>query len=230
MTDALSAIRLEGVLAGRINAPLSANDARPSAIGKTPVVGRVHVGLEGLESDEQADRTVHGGPEKALHHYPHDHYEGWRQELDGEVARACLEQRGAFGENISTTGWTETSVCLGDVIAIGSTVRIQVSHGRQPCTKLNARFDCDDMVRRVLTSGRTGWYYRVLEVGSIDVGDEMRLIERPAPTWSLARVFRALFLEARGHPDLGWLSETPLLAPTWSRRARARRDARDSSS
>ena len=108
----------------------------PSAIAKTPVAGPVEIGFEGLLVDAQADRTVHGGAEKALHHYAADHYAAWIAEgylPDGAVPAA-------FGENLSTLGVTEEQVCIGDVFRLG-TARVQVSQGRQPCWKLNALGD-----------------------------------------------------------------------------------------
>ncbi len=100
---------IHSVLAGKI-APLGPRSV-PSGIDKQPVTGKVRVTFEGLDCDAQGDRKVHGGPEKALHHYPHDHYAVWREEI-GENPR--LSARGAFGENISTSGLNEHNVAVGD--------------------------------------------------------------------------------------------------------------------
>ncbi|MBK5933956.1 MOSC domain-containing protein [Rhodovulum imhoffii] len=140
------------LLTGSI-APLPGGDAH-SGIDKTPVTRPLALGLEGFEGDEQADRRVHGGVEKAVHHYPFEHYATWRKEL-GDLAP--LTPPGAFGENLSSTGLTETTVAVGDIFRLGGAL-LQVSQGRQPCWKLNLRFDVPDMAQRVQKSGRTGWY------------------------------------------------------------------------
>lgn len=159
-----------------------------SGILKTPR-HEVSVTKMGLVGDEQGDRRVHGGPEKAIHHYPYDHYSAWAREL-GPLA--VLQKPGAFGENLSTLGWTEDTVCLGDCFQVG-TVTLQISQGRMPCWKLNDRFAVKDMSLRVQQSGRTGWYYRVLEGGTLVTGDRIELVERRYPAWSIARVASVLF-------------------------------------
>lgn len=116
-----------------------------SAIGKHPVDAAIAIGPAGLEGDEQADRRNHGGPDKAIHHYPFDHYAAWRGDLPAHCP--LLESVGAFGENLSTLGLTEETVCIGDIFRIG-TATVQVSQGRQPCWKLNHRFGVKDMARR----------------------------------------------------------------------------------
>ena len=152
--------------------------ALPSAIAKRPVPGPWLITAEGLAGDEQGDRVHHGGPEKALHHYPIEHYSLWSAETP-ELAEA-LSIVPSFGENISTTGLTEETVCIGDIFTAG-VVRLQVSQGRQPCWKLNAKFGRPDMAYRVQKTGRTGWYYRVLSEGRIDPGTPLVLNDRPHP-------------------------------------------------
>src|SRR5690606_1145821 len=144
-----------------------------SGIAKRPVDATLDIGVSGLRGDEQGDLRVHGGPDKAVHHYPFDHYAAWRGELG---AHALLDAAGAFGENFSTLGWTEQTVCIGDVVQAGTAV-LEVSQGRQPCWKLNDRFDVPDMARRLQASGRTGWYYRVPEPGKVRVGDSLHLLQ-----------------------------------------------------
>src|SRR5690606_16433169 len=116
-----------------------------SAIDKRPLEGAVRIDELGVAGDEQGDTRVHGGVDKAVHHYPFEHYATWRAEL-GELP--ALASPGAFGENISTRGLDEATVCLGDRFALGTAV-LEVSQGRQPCWKLNDRFGVKDMARRV---------------------------------------------------------------------------------
>lgn len=155
-----------------------------SAIDKQPVTGPVAVLAESLSGDEQGDRRVHGGPDKAVHVYPWAHYAIWQGDL-GNLP--VLTAPGAFGENLSVDGLDEQNVCLGDEWQIGS-ARFAVSQGRQPCWKLNDRFGVPDMSRRVQDTGRTGWYLRVLGQGSLQAGDDVSLIVRPHPDWPLDRI------------------------------------------
>ncbi|HVX35320.1 MAG TPA: MOSC domain-containing protein [Hyphomicrobium sp.] len=204
------------ILIGGI-APLGPQ-AIPSGIRKSPVNGRIFLGHEGLMGDAQGDRQHHGGPEKALHHYAFDHYAYWLG-IIGE--RTILDQPGAFGENLSTTGLTEDEAALGDTFRIGQAV-IQISQGRQPCWKLNARFDVSDMALRVQRTGFTGWYYRVIENGFIDVGDELVLVDRLSPDWTIRRMWRAFYVDTMNLDELTAMSELTHLSESWRAQARRR--------
>jgi MOSC domain-containing protein YiiM len=151
-----------------------------SGIFKEPVTHLVRVSAEGLEGDGQADLVNHAGPDKAVLAYSADHYPGWRDELGPPELPF-----GAFGENLTVSGWDEARVCVGDIVRVG-VVRMQVSQQRQPCWKLARRLERADMVRRVVETGRSGWYLRVLEEGEVAAGMEMVLLERPegaVPIW-----------------------------------------------
>ena len=138
-------------------------DAIESGINKGPIEGAVMLSKTGFTGDEQADKKHHGGVEKAVHHYDFDHYAFWQNELG---KKPVLDRPNAFGENLSTTGLSEKDIAVGDVFRLGHAV-IEVSQGRQPCYKLNIRFSRPDMALRVQNSGRTGWYYRVLQEGTV---------------------------------------------------------------
>ncbi|HCE3718212.1 MOSC domain-containing protein [Vibrio parahaemolyticus] len=178
-----------------------------SAINKQVLPERQHATELGFTSDEQGDPRFHGGIQKALHIYPSEHYPIWQQEL-GE--RTIFQSAGGFGENISSEGVTESTICLKDKIRIGSTL-LEVSQGRMPCWKLNVRFDQHDMARRLQDTLRTGWYFRVLEEGDIGAGDEIILCERPYPEWPLARIMGAVFTGCLDREELTKLSELPLV-------------------
>lgn len=200
--------------------PLPGTD-HPSAIVKSPVAGPVWLGASGLAGDEQADRRVHGGPEKALHHYPGEHYAAWRAELG---ALAPLEAAGGFGENLSTEGLTEADVAVGDIFRLGAAL-VQVSQGRQPCWKLNLRFAVPDMARRVQASGRTGWYCRVLQPGQVSPGAGLVRIDRLAPNWTIARLWRALYVDRMNREELTSIAALEVLAEGWRRLAQRRLDS-----
>ncbi|MFC3169826.1 MOSC domain-containing protein [Paracoccus fontiphilus] len=200
--------------------PLPGTDAR-SAIAKFPVAGSLALTRDGFEGDAQADRRVHGGPEKAVHHYPFDHYAAWRQDLG---ALPLLDEPGAFGENISVSGPTEDDVAVGDIFRLGSAL-VQVSQGRQPCWKLNHRFGIPDMARRVQATGRIGWYYRVLEPGKVRQGDDLHRIDRLAPDWTLRRLWRAMYVDRLNRAELEGIAALEVLADGWRRHAVRRLDS-----
>ncbi|MGY3299394.1 MOSC domain-containing protein YiiM [Pseudomonas sp. TE6288] len=192
-----------------------------SAIDKQPRQGPLRVTLLGIACDEQGDLRVHGGVEKAIHHYPRDHYPDWVAEL-GE--HPLLTRPGAFGENFSSSGWREADVCLGDRIRVG-TALLEISQGRMPCWKLNDRFDVAQMALRVQQSGRTGWYYRVLEEGEVQAGDALQLVERPYGQWSVARLSAVLFDKQLEPGLLRECLELPLV-PNWRRTLEKRLEQR----
>lgn len=186
----------------------------PSGIDKRPVGGPQAVTRLGLAGDHQGDTRHHGGPEKALHHYPRDHYTAW---LDDGIAATAP----SFGENISTLGMTEADICIGDIYRLGGSL-LQVSQGRQPCWRLNARFGRDDMAYRVQKSGRTGWYYRVLEEGTAKPGDPLVLQQRPQPQWPLARIIGLLYTSTLDMEALAALAGLPELTVSWRELAQRR--------
>lgn len=215
MTPAASpAVAVLAVLTGR-TAPLGHT---LSAIAKRPVSGPVFLGKCGLAEDQQADGRVHGGPEKALHHYALEHYGTWQRWSTG---LSPLPIPGAFGENLSTLGMTEADVCVGDIYRLGGSV-IQVSQPRQPCWKLNLRFGIPDFARLVQDSGWTGWYYRVLEEGEIAAGDSIALLERPNASWPLRRLLAAWYQNPLDVPSLHAIAGLSGLTDRWRLAARRR--------
>lgn len=180
-----------------------------TAIGKEPVDGPVHVGPLGLDGDQQTT-PHHGGPDRAVLQYAADHYADWRDELP-QAADRLVE--GSFGENLVARGMHEWNMCLGDVVEVGS-ARLQVSELRSPCYKLNAQFAVPAMARFTQASGRTGWLYRVLQEGTIQAGDEIRVVERPLPQWPLARVEHYLYDDPANLEASRQLAALPELAAT----------------
>lgn len=206
---------VEALLTG---APVPFRDGDYSAIAKRPVDGTVRIGWLGLEGDGVADPIHHGGWDKAIHLYPQDHYGWWRERKPGHP---LLAAPGAFGENIASHGMTEEEICLGDRFSLGSAL-VEVSHGRQPCWKLDHRFGSRDVLAAIIKTGRSGLYFRVLREGEAEANSRMELLDRPLPQWPIARVFRLLI--GGGHkaePDaVRALAELSVLAEVWRDRAR----------
>jgi len=210
-----SSMTVDALLTG---IPVPFRDSDYSAIAKQPVSGAVRIGWLGLAGDSVADPVHHGGWDKAIHLYPQDHYGWWRERKPGHP---LLEKPGAFGENIASRGMTEEEVCLGDRFSLGSAV-VEVSHGRQPCWKLDHRFGARDVMATIVKTARCGIYFRVLREGEAEAGAMMELLERPLPQWSIARLFRLLI--GGGHKDepdaVRALADMPVLAEAWRDRAR----------
>jgi MOSC domain-containing protein YiiM len=153
-----------------------------TSIWKAPVPGRVRVTRLGLEGDQQSDLRVHGGPDKAVYAYPSEHYAYWARELPGTDL-----PWGAFGENFTTEGLLERDVRIGDRFQVGS-AELVVTDPRMPCYKLGVRFGRDDMVKRFLAHGGSGFYFAVRREGDVAAGDPIELTARAAREVTIADV------------------------------------------
>lgn len=140
-----------------------------TSIWKDPVTEPVHVRTLNIDGDEQSDLSVHGGRNKAVYAYPSEHYQAWTRELRMDLPW------GAFGENLTVEGILEDDIRIGDRLQIGS-AELEVRQPRMPCYKLGIRFDRDDMVRRFLESGRSGFYLAVIREGVLTAGDRITLV------------------------------------------------------
>jgi MOSC domain-containing protein YiiM len=165
-----------------------------TSIWKSPREGRLGVATLNIDGDEQSDLTVHGGAYKAVYCYSSEHYAYWREQLPGMDL-----PWGVFGENLTTEGLIETDVCIGDRMQIG-TAEFQVTQPRQPCFKLGIRFGRDDMIKRFLASGRSGFYVSVVREGDVARGDDIRIVERAAGSMSVSDIF-ALYFDDEGKEE-----------------------------
>ncbi|MCX7150754.1 MAG: MOSC domain-containing protein [Rhodocyclales bacterium] len=199
---------IDGLFAGQV--ARLAGDSRSSAIVKTPVSGRRLLTADGLTGDTQADRRVHGGGGKALHHYPAEHY----ALLAAAFPDAQHLMSGGLGENISTRGLTEHDVCIGDVFRLGG-ARIQVSQPRAPCWKIDHRTACEGVAAFIAEHGLAGWYYRVLEAGEVAAGDWLEHLERPADAVSLDEFWRVTRMPRPSIDALSRLANASGLDPQW---------------
>ncbi len=182
-----------------------------SAIWKQPVEGPVRITREGIVGDEQADRRVHGGPEKAVHHYAAENYVRLSKRFPRIAADFVV---GSIGENVSTTGVEETSVCIGDIYRLGSAL-VQVSQPRRPCWKIDARYGVSGITAFINESGHTGWYYRVLEEGIAALGDTFTLEERLPDAVSLDCLWTTWHHHRPDAERLRTIALAPGLTPAW---------------
>lgn len=176
---------------------------------KEPRITPCWLGYEGFRGDEQADRRHHGGSEKAVCVYPASHYSYWR-----DILSIPDLPYGAFGENLTLGGHDETNVCIGDRFTIGET-EVQVSQPRQPCWKLARRWQVKDLAARVEKTGFTGFYFRVIKHGNAQVGDSLRLVERPFPEWTISRCNEIMHHSKEDAASARALSQCHLLSASW---------------
>ena len=211
---------IESVQAGRRGKLWTHAGVVRSAFKKQPVAGRVRVGALGLEGDEQADRENHGGPEMALCVYPSEHYPYWAERLGLEMPPA------AFGENLTTSGVVETSLEIGAVLRAGDAL-VQVSQPRAPCFKLAGRHREKRLALWVQQTRYTGWYFRVLEEGTVAAGDPLDVVSAPGHGVTVAEVVRVVYADRGDVDGLERALAAENLSPTWrgvlaQRLARAR--------
>ena len=177
-----------------------------TAIFKQPVAGRVALRKLNLDGDRQADLTVHGGEHKAVYCYPSAHYEYWKRELPGRELPTAI-----FGENFTTDGLLEDSVHIGDRFSVGS-AEVVVTQPRLPCYKLGVRFQADDMVRRFLASGRTGFYFAVTREGEVGAGDEFKVLVRDPNAVPVSEITRLYIAKRFGAADVTSVQRALLVA------------------
>jgi MOSC domain-containing protein YiiM len=196
-----------------------------TSIYKKPVEGRIALRQLNLDGDGQSDLTVHGGEYKAVYCYPVQHYEYWKAALPGHELPP-----GIFGENFTIeSGPDEESAHIGDRFSVGS-AEVVVTQPRLPCYKLGIRFGMDDMVKRFLASGRTGFYLAVTREGNVGAGDEIAFLGREPESIPVSAITRLYIAKNYNSEDLALLdraSRLTALPDSWKQwlyeRANARR-------
>ena len=145
---------------------------KKSSISHAGQLSPVDINTLGVMDDEQADPTVHGGIEKAIYVYPHEHYPFWNALLSRELKKSVDLQPGAMGENFTITGLLEADVYVGDTLQIGD-LEFVVTKLREPCFKFNARMGYKGAAKAMLQSGYCGWYMRVITPGTLIAGSQI---------------------------------------------------------
>ncbi|CRK82083.1 MOSC domain-containing protein [Neobacillus massiliamazoniensis] len=178
-----------------------------SAIFKEPIEGPIWVGKTGLTGDGQADREHHGGPEKAVFAYPFANYTYWQKELGFDQISS-----GGMGENFVMNNIIEETISIGDTFQIGEAI-VQVAQPRLPCWKPARRFRVKNLALLLQNTGKTGWYYRVLQEGFVEEGQTFTLVERPFLQWTVERCNQIIHSKNQDFEAMQELSECELLAP-----------------
>ena len=201
------------------------DDSWHSGIFKSAVAAPIRVHATNLAGDGQADLKNHGGPDKAICAYAHEHYAHWQAQFGPDAL-----PMGAFGENFTTEGLLETTVCIGDTWAVGTPqaegerapVIVQVSQPRQPCWKVARRWQIADLAVQVQDTGYTGWYFRVLQTGTVAPGDDLHLLDRPYPQLTLAEANRVMHHDKHDWEAIAALLACPPLSASWQNSLRRR--------
>lgn len=183
-----------------------------TGIFKDAVSGPVKVGVFGLDGDGQADLSVHGGKDKAVYAYGWDSIDWWKKRRPQQAFVP-----GIFGENLTFTHLDESTICAGDVFAIG-TARIQAAEPRFPCFKLGIRFDDNAVISEFTESRRPGIYFRTLVAGVISPGDELKLIEEDPVRMSILEMFELYNLSTKDQDNIKRLLSVKSLSSKWRRK------------
>lgn len=149
-----------------------------SGIRKQSLEGVAHVEPLGIAGDEQADLSVHGGLDKAVYLYPHEHYAFWNEARERIHRQSSELSPGAMGENLTTIGVLETDLWVGDRLQIGE-VLLEVTEPRSPCYKFGARMGYAQALKQMLQSGYTGVYLKVVDTGALRAGENIVLLPGP---------------------------------------------------
>ncbi len=189
-----------------------------TAIDKKVVITTKYLSYLGIDGDECADKRFHGGPDRALHHYPEEHYAFW-QTLYG-VGKRPWKAPG-MGENISSQGVTEDMVCIGDRYQLGEAV-IEISQPRSPCFKLNRCWGEEGISMAMQQRSLCGWLYRVIQPGRVSCSSTLTLLERDSEALSVKEV-NALFFYSPMHKEgLHRLMELKALSSSWTKKVQRR--------
>ena len=176
----------------------------------------IWLGTLNLTGDGQADLINHGGKDKAVNVYPHEHYSYW-----GQTLGLTNLPMGGFGENFTIQGLLEQQVCIGDIFQLGKAI-VQISQPRQPCWKLARYWRIKDLAVQVQETGRTGWYFRVLKEGPVQAGKNLVLQERAYPRWTVSTANQVMHHLVKDRQAAQNLADCEALSPRWRDKLRQR--------
>src|SRR4051812_45752851 len=186
-----------------------------TGVFKDPVAGPVRVGRLHLDGDGQGDLAGHGGEQRAVFVYQSGSYRYWEREL----GRTDLGY-GQFGENFTVDGLADDEVCVGDRFRIG-TATFEVSQPRVTCYRVGIRMDDPRIPALLVSHRRPGFYFRVLDDGEVQAGDEIVKLASGPEQMTVAEVDGLLYLPGHGRQDLLRALRIPALSPGWQASFRA---------
>lgn len=206
--------QLESICVGKIRSytsdePISGRKAWTTAFHKSPLNGPALFAQDKITGDEQGDRKHHGGRDQAALACSVDHHPAWKKKYAVDEIPF-----GAFGENLSVRGVTDSDVCVGDVWQIGN-VKLVVTKPRQPCSTFARCWREPELVDHVIATRSGGWYLRILVAGSVEAPHTIELIERPSPNWTIARLMEAFYERKDDHKLARELAQLETLSMSW---------------
>jgi MOSC domain-containing protein YiiM len=187
-----------------------------TGIFKAPLSGSIPIGSESVQGDAQADRSVHGGPDKAVYVFAAENYAHWQERYP-----TLQMPWGFFGENLTTRGLADSDVHVGDILRVGS-AELRVTLPRLPCSRLALRFDDPDIIEAFLQQRRVGFYCAVQQQGAVEAGDAIETVHRN-DTGICIPDLAALRAGLDDDPmRLEQASRDPALPESWRQRFRSR--------
>jgi len=171
-------VKILSVNVARTSSLSARQEKHMTGIHKKSVSGPVMAGKFGMAGDEQADRVLHGGVNKAIYAYPSEHYPFWAEHRLKTLRRNEPLPPGSMGENLTILGLLEKDVWPGDRLTIG-TVLLEITEPRSPCYKFGVKMGFAHAVQLMAQSGATGFYLKVVRPGEIQAGDAIAL--QPGP-------------------------------------------------
>ncbi len=181
-----------------------------SAIGKS-FVQAVELKKSGFVGDDVANHKFHGGPDRAVCLYPFEHYSYWEEVFQKKLILP------AFGENITATGMLEEQVCIGDIFKIGDTI-LQVTQGRVPCATISKYNQEKQLLKKVVETTLTGYFFRVLEEGTIMCDSEIYLVDKDSQEISVSFATQILFHQQQDKTSIEKILTVDALAEDWRNR------------
>ncbi|MCJ9691629.1 MOSC domain-containing protein, partial [Rhizobium sp. PRIMUS64] len=182
-----------------------------TAIWKTPVDGPRMVRRLNVDGDGQGDLAGHGGEGRAVFVYQIDSYRYWQEQL-----RRDEFVYGQFGENFTVDGLPDAEVCIGDRYRIGGAL-FEVTQPRVTCYRLGIRMDEPEMAALVVKHGRPGFYFRVLEEGEVQAGNEITKVASGPEGMSVFEINALLYMPGHPRDQLERALRIPALSPGWRR-------------
>lgn len=181
-----------------------------SGIGKSTVQA-FEVERTGIVGDDVANHKFHGGPDRVVCLYPFEHYAYWEEEFQKKLILP------AFGENLTATGMTEAQVCIGDIYKIGDTI-LQITQGRVPCVTISNYNEEKQFLKKVIETNLTGYFFRVLEEGTIMFDSEITLLEKHSKEISVSFATQILFHQKQDKVSIEKILTVDALSEEWKNR------------
>jgi MOSC domain-containing protein YiiM len=174
-------------------------------------VDQLEVSKNHVDGDDVENHEYHGGSERVICVYPYEHYAHWENIYGKNLPKA------AFGENLTPTNMVEKDVCIGDVYQIGDVI-LQVSQGRFPCSTINKHANINTLLAKIVEAGYTGYFFRVLQEGTITSHSDIKLLNKHPKEISIASIHHTYFFDKKNLSQIEAILSIDELALEWKNR------------